>query len=133
MASPKSDPDGDDRRPSAEALEQRVAEAAEGELLDERHQACRPRPVRRVRGRMAGSQCFGRQALLVAGMEERGRTSLEDVDRRARTSAETRAAARPRARRPERQQLGAEPAIASTSRSRISVLDDRRRRAVEYL
>ena len=37
-ASPNSEADAEDRRPPAERLEQRVAETAERELLDERHQ-----------------------------------------------------------------------------------------------
>ena len=58
--------DREDRRPAAEPLEQRVAEAAVGQLLDERHERADDDAVRDVGAGVVRLPARRRQPLLVA-------------------------------------------------------------------
>ena len=66
---PEGDPDQNDRRPSAEADEHRVAQAPEGQLLHERRHDADDEAVRNVRGSVIGLPCVGCHTLFAAWVQ----------------------------------------------------------------
>ena len=104
---PEEEADGEDRRPAAEPLEQRVAETAVRHLLDERDQGADHDAVDDVGERMVRLPVRRGQPLLVAGVREVAVDALRRCRRRPGRGRASRQRARDRARPAEGEQVAA--------------------------
>ena len=80
MSEPESHADEDDRRPAAEADEERIAQSAEGQLLDDGSDDRDDDAVRDVRHCVVGLPAVRGDALLTSRVEERIERDGEDGD-----------------------------------------------------